>query len=74
VIKFSQAQPLRRRVAIRRAARPLSAKRARERPVLETRLAHSITRSARSSSVGGTLRPNAFAVLRLIANSNLVAA
>src|SRR5262245_65815340 len=33
---------------------------------------HSITSSARARSVGGTSRPSAFAVLRLIANSNLV--
>jgi hypothetical protein len=30
---------------------------------------YSITSSARASSVGGTSRPSAFAVLRLIANS-----
>src|SRR5262245_16322752 len=35
---------------------------------------HSITSSARASSVGGTLRPIALATLRLIANSNLVGA
>src|SRR5438128_1106970 len=33
---------------------------------------HSMTSSARASSVGGTSRPRAFAVLRLIANSYLV--
>src|SRR5262249_56756346 len=33
---------------------------------------HSITSSARASSVGGTSRPSALAALRLIANSNLV--
>ena len=32
---------------------------------------HSITSSARASSVGGMVRPSAFAVLRLIASSNL---
>ena len=32
---------------------------------------HSITSSARASSVGGTVRPSALAVLRLIASSNL---
>ena len=32
---------------------------------------HSITSSARASSVGGTSRPSALAVLRLITNSNL---
>src|SRR5262245_51316858 len=33
---------------------------------------HSITSSARASSVGGTSRPSALAVLRLISSSNLV--
>src|SRR5215216_6464214 len=33
---------------------------------------HSITSSARASSVGGTSRPSALAVLRLITNKNLV--
>src|SRR5262249_38830825 len=33
---------------------------------------HSITSSARVSNVGGTSRPSALAVLRLITNSNLV--
>src|SRR5262249_55530059 len=33
---------------------------------------HSITSSARASSVGGTSRPSAFAVLRLITSSNFV--
>src|SRR5262249_25387364 len=36
--------------------------------------AHSITSSARASSVGGTSRPSALAVLRLIASSNLTGA
>jgi len=35
---------------------------------------YSITSSARASSAGGTVRPRAFAVLRLIANSYLVGA
>ena len=35
---------------------------------------HSITSSARASSVGGTSRPSAFAVLRLIASSYFVGA
>ena len=34
---------------------------------------YSITSSARASSVGGTSRPSALAVLRLMINSNLVA-
>jgi hypothetical protein len=33
---------------------------------------HSINRSARTSNDGGTFRPSAFAVLRLITNSNFV--
>src|SRR5258707_15272130 len=33
---------------------------------------HSITSSARASTVGGTSRPSAFAVIRLSARSNLV--
>jgi hypothetical protein len=35
-------------------------------------IAYSITSSARASSVAGISRPSDFAVLRLIANSNLV--
>jgi Phage integrase family len=35
---------------------------------------HSITSSARAMSVGGTVRPSALAVLRLMASSNFVAA
>src|SRR5262249_10844926 len=33
---------------------------------------HSITSSARASSVGGTSRPSAFAVIRFMTRSNLV--
>src|SRR5215510_2483850 len=33
---------------------------------------HSITSSARVSNIGGTVRPIAFAAIRLIASSNLV--
>ena len=40
--------------------------------VMNSRRCHSITSSARASSVGGTSRPSAFAVLRLITSSNLV--
>src|SRR5262249_5233549 len=36
--------------------------------------AYSITSSARTSSDGGTVRPSAFAVLRLITSSNLTGA
>jgi hypothetical protein len=35
---------------------------------------HSITSSASASMVGGTVRPSAFAVFRLITSSNLVGA
>src|SRR5438874_11078880 len=35
---------------------------------------HSITSSARASSIGGTSRPRVLAVLRLMTNSNLVGA
>src|SRR5262249_184669 len=35
-------------------------------------LNHSITSSVRASSVGGTVRPSAFAALRLMTSSNLV--
>ena len=40
--------------------------------VMNSRRSHSITSSARASSVGGTSRPSAFAVLRLMTSSNLV--
>ena len=42
----------------------------REQPQQTDR--YSITSSARASSVGGTSRPSALAVLRLITSSNLV--
>src|SRR6202022_2163200 len=41
---------------------------------IDRRGSHSITSSARATSVGGTSRPIAFAVLRLITNSNLFGA
>ena len=41
-------------------------------PFPARRVAHSITSSARARSVGGMVRPRAFAVLRLMTNSNLV--
>src|SRR5262249_41472719 len=40
----------------------------------ELALLHSITSSARASSVGGTVRPSALAVFRLITSSYLVGA
>ena len=39
--------------------------------VMNSRRSHSITSSARASSVGGTSRPSAFAVLRLMTSSKL---
>ena len=39
---------------------------------MNSRRLHSITSSARASSVGGTSRPSALAVLRLMASSYLV--
>ena len=55
---------------MRRAAIPLSAT---SRLMHRSKLNHySITSSARASSVGGTSRPSALAVFRLITNSNLV--
>ena len=44
----------------------------RTKPRDEVAPSHSITSSARASSVGGTVRPSALAVLRLMTNSNLV--
>ena len=38
----------------------------------QQKLVYSITSSARASSVGGTVRPSALAVLRLMINKNLV--
>src|ERR1700716_1318950 len=38
----------------------------------EAAAVHSITSSARASSVGGTFMPSAFAVLRLMTSSNFV--
>ena len=52
------------RAAIRRAAKQRD----------ELAPPHSITSSARASSVAGTSRPSALAVLRLITSSNLVGA
>ena len=41
-------------------------------PIADMRCSYSITSSARVSSAGGTVRPSALAVLRLITNSNFV--
>src|SRR5262245_18850263 len=45
---------------------------AEQRDELATLYTHSITSSARASSVGGTSRPSALAVVRLMTRSNLV--
>src|SRR5215510_2680332 len=57
-----------------RRERPRSRRAAEQRDelaALDLR-AHSITSSARASSVGGTAKPSAWAVIRLITRSNLV--
>ena len=59
------------RRAAERAASGHAAAAAKQRDELAP-AAHSITSSARASSVGGTSRPSAFAVLRLITNSTFV--
>ena len=55
-----------------RRERPRSRRAAEQRDELAA--LHSITSSARASSVGGTSRPSALAVLRLITSSYLVGA
>src|SRR5262249_62007256 len=59
-----------RRLLRSRRKRPRGCRAADERD--ERAAFHSITSSARASSVGGTSRPSALAVLRLMINSNLV--
>ena len=74
----AEAVPVPREPDGRQLRRLLRAR--RERPpaaappssVMNSRRSHSITSSARASSVGGTSRPSAFAVLRLMTSSNLV--
>ena len=44
----------------------------RKRQGKQSKPCHSITSSARASMTGGTLRPRAFAVLRLMTSLNLV--
>src|SRR5262245_3756356 len=60
-----------RRLLRARRERPRGCRAAEQRDELAA--PHSITSSARASSVAGTSRPSALAVLRLIKNSNLVA-
>src|SRR5262245_22333569 len=55
-----------------RRERPCGCRATEQRDEL-TAAAHSITSSARPSSVGGTSRPRALAVIRLITKSNLLA-
>jgi len=68
----ASARRRRRRARLRRSGRreielaPVIGERARRAR------AHSITRSARSKSDGGIVRPSAFAVFRLITSSNFV--
>src|SRR5262245_66207852 len=57
------------RICCKRPCRSHASKQADELAAL-----HSITSSARASSVGGTSRPSVFAVLRLITSSYLVGA
>src|SRR5215831_8144920 len=59
-------------LALLRARRKRPRRRAAEQRD-ELALVHSITSSARASSVGGTVRPSAFAVFRLTTNSNFTA-
>src|SRR5262249_39715319 len=62
--------PHRPRLLRARRERPRRRRAAEERYELATD--HSITSSARASSIGGTSRPSALAVLRLITNSTFV--
>src|SRR5947209_4308859 len=66
----------RRRMNILRDKWPCSRRAAEQRDELAAShfCAHSITSSARASRVSGTVRPSAFAVLRLITSSYLVGA
>src|SRR5262249_12994863 len=61
-----------RRLLRARRERPRGSRAAQKRDELAT--SHSITSSARASRLSGTVRPNAFAVLRLITMSFLVGA
>src|SRR5262249_12934500 len=60
-----------RHLALLRARRKRPSRRAAEQRY-ERAAVHSITSSTLASSCGGTSRPSALAVCRLIANSNLV--
>src|SRR5262249_16787633 len=70
-LRASEKSDYRHRRLLRpRRERPRCRRTAEQRDEIAT--SHSITSSARASSVGGTSRPSALAVLRLIASSNLV--
>jgi hypothetical protein len=53
-----------------RSERPRCSRTPEQRDELAS--SHSITSSARASTVAGTSRPSALAILRLMTNSNLV--
>src|SRR5262249_7547297 len=69
--KHADASDLRRLLRARRE-RPCHRRAPKQRDELPP--LHSITSSARASSVGGTSRPRVLAVLRLITSSNFVGA
>src|SRR5262249_49570189 len=66
-------QPNHRHCRLLRARRERPRRRRAAEKRYELATPHSITSSARASSVGGTSRPSALAVLRLMTNSTLVA-
>src|SRR5205807_5719091 len=70
--RYTAEEPDRRHRRLLRARRkrPRDRRAAKQRDELAS--FHSITSSARASSVGGTSRPSALAVLRLMTNSNFV--
>ena len=59
-------------IALLRARRERPSSRCAAEQFDEIASVHSITSSARASSVGGTVMPSVFAVLRLMTNSTLV--
>src|SRR5262249_54069403 len=65
-----EADHLHRRLLGVRRERPRGCRAAEQRDELAS--SHSMTSSARASSVGGTSRPSVFAVCRFMMNSNLV--
>ena len=69
-VEDRSAQTCRPAVLLRRSRPPVRARTGTH--AVQQRVAYSITSSARASSVGGTSRPSAFAVLRLTTSSSLV--